>query len=158
MDQRQRPALVAACGLLVLSALLGFGAGMAGPATATDGCGADYRILDVRDAYGYPSGAQLRGHLESHRCLDFGLQEIRWSGWQESKTSGGSNLYVRHYLRVRAWSCGSLYANDSATQTSAWRTAILTGYSNHNVCPPQGDAYGEFTRSGYWTWTWYRNV
>lgn len=155
-DTRLARASLAA--VVLVAGLFGFGVGNAMPAGATDGCGGDYRIIDRRDAYGYPTGASLRGHLENNRCLDFGLQEFRWYGWQESKTSSGSNLYVQHYLRVRGWTCGSLYADDSASAASTWRTWIRTGYSNHNLCPPQGDAYGEFTGSGYWRWTWYRNV
>ncbi len=158
MPRRSRVARFTMSVLLLLSATVGFGVGSAMPAAGTDGCGGDWRIVDRRDAFGNPGGSSLRGHLENHRCLDFGLQEFSWFGWQESKTGTGAQLNTRHFLRVRAWTCGSLYANDSVNVESTWRTQIQTGYSNHNVCPPQGDAYGEMTRVGQWKWTWYRNV
>ena len=96
--------------------------------------------------------------MENHKCLDFGLQEFSWTYWQESKTGGGSHLYIKHFLRGRAWSCGSLFFDETVTVNSSWRTSLYSGYGNHSLCPPQGDVYGELTKVGDWKWTWYRNV
>ncbi len=135
---------------MVASALVSGGAG-AQPALAFD-CGSGY-INRQQDNW-YSPNSSTTWHAWLGVCDSYWDPLYYYAG-EDSNYNGGGGAPVDYmYLHLRAWRCGTLFYDQTASNSYASIITLQTPRSGD--CTPQADGQGN-ERLSATSWWWYLN-